>query len=459
MLEKLEFNRERFGQRIPYIGGQPVEGISLEMIHDPKESTTGFAVWDCQGAKYMDRFPIDGNRFLVPYSSRNNLIAHRVVLFPSKAQEYGSEENLIEEIQIFIHRYVDVSPIFEKIAVYYILLTWVYDSFNELPYLRLRGDFGTGKTRFLLIAGSLCFRPIFASGASSVSPLFRILNAFRGTLIIDEGDFRMSDEKAEIIKILNNGNARGFPVLRSEIAGNRKEFNPTAFDVFGPKLVATRGFFQDRALESRFITEEMGRANLRKDIPINLPPEMNEEALEIRNKLLMFRFRNLGGQKPDSDLIDQSIEPRLNQVFVPLLSLIRDEATRNEIREIARQHSREIVADRGMDPEAEVLEIISEMLDSSDREISIKNIASRFAEKHGEDFVRKITPHWIGRIVRKKLSIRTQKQRDGYLIDISEKPKLERLFQRYGITCSGELGELVNFQTKGMEQNMSEKPS
>src|SRR5437868_7678103 len=96
----------------------------------------------------------------------------------------------------------------------YVLLTWVYDRFNELPYLRLRGDYGTGKTRFLLTLCSICYKPIFASGASSVSPLFHMLDRFGGTLIIDEADFRFSDEKADLTKILNNGNVRGFPVLR-----------------------------------------------------------------------------------------------------------------------------------------------------------------------------------------------------------------------------------------------------
>src|SRR5256714_14465373 len=118
--------------------------------------------------------------------------------------------------------------------------------------------------------GSLCRFPLFASAASTVSPIFRLLDSFRGTLIL-EGDFRFSDEKAEIVKILNNGNARGFPVLRSEVTPQR-EFNPTAYAVFGPKLVATRGFFQDRALESRCITEEMGQQHLRDDVPISLLP-------------------------------------------------------------------------------------------------------------------------------------------------------------------------------------------
>jgi hypothetical protein len=40
---------------------------------------------------------------------------------------------------------------------------------------------------------------------------------------------------------------------------SHSEINPRAYDVYGPKLVATRVFFEDRALESRFLTEEMGR--------------------------------------------------------------------------------------------------------------------------------------------------------------------------------------------------------
>jgi len=98
-------------------------------------------------------------------------VAHaRVVLLPSEPEEYGSEEQLLAEIQSFIHRYVDVSSLFEKIASYYVLFSWVYDRFNELPYLRLRGDPGSGKTRVLLMVGSLCYKPIFASDASTVSP-------------------------------------------------------------------------------------------------------------------------------------------------------------------------------------------------------------------------------------------------------------------------------------------------
>ena len=87
-------------------------------------------------------------------------------------------------------------PTFQEILAHYVLFSWIYDSFHEVPYLRFQGDFGTGKTRALLVAGSLCYKPFFASGASTVSPLFHILDAFRGTLILDEADILQALVKA-----------------------------------------------------------------------------------------------------------------------------------------------------------------------------------------------------------------------------------------------------------------------
>ncbi|MHB8147171.1 MAG: DUF3854 domain-containing protein, partial [Vulcanimicrobiaceae bacterium] len=244
-----------------------------------------------------------------------------------------------------LYRYVDLSERFQKIASYYILLTWVYDAFNELPYLRLRGDFGSGKTRALVVIGSLCYKAFFASGASTVSPIFHTLDLFRGTLIFDEADFRFSDEKSELIKIFNNGNAKGFPVLRTAVSAKR-EFDPRAFAVFGPKIVAMRRSFEDQALESRFLTEEMGQRGLRDNIPINLPDAQEEEARSLRSQLLMYRFHTLDRIRVDESLVDPALSPRLNQILVPLLSIIDDRRLQEEVRDSVKAFDQELYAER-----------------------------------------------------------------------------------------------------------------
>src|SRR5258708_6691021 len=181
-----------------------------------------------------------------------------------------------------------------------------------------------------MVIGSLCYKAFFASGASTVSPIFHTLDTFKGTLIFDEADFRFTDEKAELVKILNNGNVKGFPVLRTQVTA-AKVFEPRAFLVYGPKVVAMRGSYEDRALESRFLTEEMSGRSLRSDIPISLPAAQEEEAHLLRSKLLMYRLRERHRAAIDPSLADAGLEPRMNQILLPLLAVAPTESARAAI--------------------------------------------------------------------------------------------------------------------------------
>ena len=367
-----------------------------------------------------------------PYSPDNSLLAHGVVQFPSASVEYGSEIELASSVRQFIHRYADLSDAFEEAAAYYVLLTWVFDAFNELPYLRLKGDFGSGKTRCLQTIGTLCYKAMFASGASTVSPLFRIIDSFRGTLIIDESDFRFSDERTEIVKILNNGNAKGFPVLRSE-ASPGKQFNPKAFDVFGPKIIATRRSFDDRALESRCITEDMTGLPPRPDIPLSLPQAFYEEAEVLKSQLL--RYRVLWRLSLDASVParDPNLEARVAQVFGPLMAVAFDLSAKTHLYDLARKTSGALRIDRGTTTEAQLLDIILE-LRRDGSPLSMKEMAERFAARFGTTHSRSVTPRWIGSQLRSRLSLLTVKSHGIFVVPDSESQKIDNLFKRYGIS-------------------------
>jgi hypothetical protein len=273
---------------------------------------------------------------------------------------------------------------------------------------------------------------MFASGASTVSPLFRIIDSFRGTLVIDESDFRFSDERTEIVKILNNGNARGFPVLRSE-ATPGKDFNPKAFDVFGPKIIATRRSFDDRALESRCITEEMTGLPPRPDIPLSLPDTFHDEADQLRNALLGYRIRWRHAIDVSGPPRDLSLEARVAQVFMPLMAVAFDAEAKGRLYDLARSTSGALRSDRGTTTEAQLLDIISEVL--RDRiPLSMKEIAERFGARFGTDRSRSVTPRWVGSQLRSRLSLLTVKSHGTFIVPASESHKLENLFKRYGIS-------------------------
>ena len=409
------------------------DGSLVELMFQPERRRTFFAIYNAGRWTFQEGIDLDHETRLVPFSPGNNLVKNEVMLLPSEPKLYGSEDALVSDVRQFIHRYVDLSPAFEQVATYYVLLSWLYDAFNDLPYLRLRGDFGTGKTRALLVLGSICYKAFFASGASTVSPIFHILDAFRGTLIFDEADFRFSDARAEIVKILNNGNVRGLPVLRT-MMNRQREFNPQAFQVFGPKIVATRSSYEDKGLESRFITEEMGSRELRSDIPINLPETFKDEARELRNKLLLYRFHRRHEVKLDPSLAVPNLEPRLNQIMLPLLSVIGDPILRAELRNVALNAQASIIAERGLLMEAQVLEILAELMSTASRPVvPVADITAGLIERYGTEYERSITNRWIGSILRKKLNLQTYKSHGVYVVPLTERPKIELLCGRYGV--------------------------
>jgi hypothetical protein len=410
----------------------------VELVYDREMRTTGLAVSRFGGLWNIEQeVKIESGEVLVPYAPTNNLIASECLLLPSEPKEYGAKEELIADIQAFLHRYVDLTPHFEKIAAYYVLLSWVHDAFGELPYLRLRGEYGTGKTRGLLTIGSLCYRAFFASGASTVSPIFHTLDAFGGTLVLDEADLPYSDAKAELVKILNNGTVKGMPVLRT-IVNRHKEFNPYAFRVFGPKIIATREPFQDLALESRFLTEETGTRALRPDIPIHLPKSMKVEALALRNRLLHFRFCEFFNVKTDTSALMEGVAARLNQTALSLLSLVDDLELRAELQRALIAGDGERQAEQQNTPEIGVLSSLVACMAASaeERPITVREITERFNEAHSADYGMSVSNRWVGSILRTRLRIATRKTNGVYAIPPGETPKIAALATRYGLSLA-----------------------
>jgi hypothetical protein len=85
--------------------------------------------------------------------------------------------------------------------------------------------------------------------------------------------------------------------------------------------------------------------------------------------------------------------------------------------------------------EAQVLEIIQSLQrESPHYELSVKFITSRFTEKFEQEYDRKITPRWIGSVIRQKLGLATERRQGHYVIATGDRPKLARLYEKYGLT-------------------------
>ena len=376
----------------------------------------------------------EGNQVIVPLT--DELSRNGVVLLPTKAAEFDSLDELEEEIQTFIHQYVQLTAFGEMIAAKYVLLSWVYDRFETIPYLRFLGDYGSGKSRAEKVIGSICYKPIFAGGSTTPSPIFRVIQLYRGTLIIDEADFPKSNMAAEITKILNCGYSKGTPVLRTE---GDKIREPRAYNVYSPKILATRKTFADVALESRCITERM-RPKDRKDIPLHLPDEFYEQALQLRNKLLMFRFKNYLEVKYRPSLEIAGVEPRINQVMVPLLSLVDDGVKKQELVEFVKKYNLRIIDQRADSTAAEILRAIVALKDEGN--VPYKKIQEYVnAKRNLGSGERPITTALIGRINRNDFNFEVR--RPSNFAHIVWDQKLgEELCSRYGVNDVSDVNDV-----------------
>jgi hypothetical protein len=239
----------------------------------------------------------------------------------------------------------------------YVLMTWVFDRFKALGYLRFRGASGTGKSTALQLVGSLCYRATMTSGATTVSPIFRIIDRFRGTLAIDETDFdRRSEIWQELVKVLLTGYQVGVPVLRSERTAD-DGFDVRAYACFGPKILASRERFPDDALESRCISFDTELIRELGGRPLTPDDEAEARAQQLRNKLLLWRFRNYQHMKVNTRVRPIGDEPRADQILQPLLAAThgQDASVREAILAVGRELGRATLDDRQSSLEGRII--------------------------------------------------------------------------------------------------------
>ena len=250
-------------------------------------------------------------------------IIKEAVVICNAPVEYSTLKYLINQIDKFIYKWLDIPDKDRKFYTYYILQTWVFEKFHTIGYARALGDTGVGKTRFLDTIGGLCYKPMFTVGAIGAAPIFRILDKHRGTLIIDEANFGKSDETEAIITILNAGWEKGKPILR---CNKDQNMALNTFDAFSPKVLGTRKKFTDTALEARCYTVSITQTD-REDIPANLDDSFFTEKNLLSSQLMAFRLKNINTIKPKPELQEQfkNIEPRLIQKALPLASIVESD--------------------------------------------------------------------------------------------------------------------------------------
>ena len=139
---------------------------------------------------------------------------------------------------------------FYTLSVIYVLLTHLYDIFDEIPYIQVSGLKASGKTRLGDVFEGICFNPFNSSEISEAS-LYREIHQECGgvTMIIDEADDLSGSKRRDILhRILRSGYRRNGNATRCGPNGKVEQFL-----TFCPKIIINEKGIEDPALESRTI--------------------------------------------------------------------------------------------------------------------------------------------------------------------------------------------------------------
>lgn len=451
------------------------DGGIAEMIYEPDKEQTSFLVRKDgkieSKSEYLlsEEYNLEKEEIkriiLKPLPPYNGMIKTEFIKLPSGITEYKTELELFEQIKKYIDTYVVLPEDFSTVAAVYIMMSWLYDEFQVLPYLRVIGMYGTGKSRFLSVVGSVCYKPMMAGGSATPASLFRTVDQIKGTFVLDEADFRNSEMWSEIVKILNSGQSKGSPVVRME---SRKDtFITKTFHVYGPKILASREPFSDKALESRCLTQIMFPQE-KVSSPVHLPEKFEADALHLRNQLLAFRFKFYGLISANEETLPKIKDNRLKQSALALTTIanIIGGDILKEVADFLKIYEANLDYDDISDPKVDVLKCIIEMITENGcclkcaSMLKIGDVAEKFNSKFYDDYSDRETRHYtdkdggvfdspayvvsprkIGGYIR-RFNIRVRRGREGYYIPVIEEySKIRGLVRRYGFDKSHKMPE------------------
>ena len=192
-----DFDKERCTSKVVS------DGRLYEEIYNPETGEASFVYYDDQSdtIKQVPYVDVDNIKYLPVV---DKFVKIKAIILPTEAAPYKSEEILLDDIQSHIHKYLDISVDDELISTWTIPTYWLYDKLNiMIPYLRALGDTGCGKSRYLDVMGGLSYKPMMVGGSVTPAILYRAAERWHGTMIIDEADWKHTDEYSEVIKIIN----------------------------------------------------------------------------------------------------------------------------------------------------------------------------------------------------------------------------------------------------------------
>ncbi|MFP5265565.1 MAG: DUF3631 domain-containing protein [Blastocatellia bacterium] len=155
---------------------------------------------------------------------------------------------LLNAIIALFCRFISASKEAIAVAALWVLYAHAHDAFEVSPLLTITSpEKRCGKTTLLMLIGALVPRALTTSNITA-SALFRTVEKYKPTLLIDEADSFMTDDES-LRGILNSGHRRANAYVVRTVG---QDYEPQIFATWCPKVIALIGTMPD-TIEDRSI--------------------------------------------------------------------------------------------------------------------------------------------------------------------------------------------------------------
>ncbi|MEW6601389.1 MAG: CHC2 zinc finger domain-containing protein [Nitrospirota bacterium] len=421
------------------------EGL-IDLVEDYE--TTAFLVKDEAAISIINKVEIDGKLFIppnkgaIPWLLPQGQEVMKYHELEQKLPNAKSDEAIYDDIVNYLQNISELPSAFHyDFLAAWVMHTYLIEPVQYSPIICLFAVPERGKTRTGKSLIYLAYRGVHVESLRDPY-IVRLAENFGSTIFFDVKDVWRKAEKSGSEDILLMRYEKGALVPRVQYPDRGAYEDTVYYKIFGPTIIGTNESL-DKILETRAVVINMPETS--RQFENDVTPE---NALPLKERLLLFRARHLGEKPPD---VSKPAEGRLGDILRPIYQIIRIVKPANEdgFLQFVKGLKSARAIEKSTSLEAEIVQaIINLPHEVKAGALAVKIATDKVNENRPERY--RVTYQRIGRIL-SALGFTKGKAGDGASVILWDDNLISKLKTNYGLELSS-----VSSETSEISENETE---